>query len=130
MIELAVGAGVTVSVGVMLLVIALRLADAERRCGDARVNDEGKAKLLAIALADVATWQAKATAERTRADALDTLLDEFAGAGDAAGARARVLRAWANRASNNPDPAGGASTPAVPVPSAPDPARADELERP
>jgi hypothetical protein len=106
--------GVTASLAVSLAGYALhRALSAAGRETTARVHEAELGADLRIALANLRTTIDRADAEQRRADALDDLLSEMP-AGDAAGARERVLARYRARAP------GAAGDPAGPVPAPPD----------
>jgi len=111
-IVVAIVLGTTIAAAVGCLVwLSARLARAERAAAFAHAD-------LLIARASLATQTDRADAETRRADALDELLESLP-AGDAAGARARVLAAYARARGDGPRP----------VPAQPSPAAVERVDR-
>jgi len=110
--------GVTASLAVSLAGYALhRALAAAARETTARVHEAELGADLRIALANLRTQTDRANNETRRADALDDLLSEMP-AGDAAGARERVLRRYQAAAGAPAADSGGADLVPAP-PSAP-----------
>ena len=119
MIELGILAVVTITVGVIGLVMFLDVRDAEQRCANARVDAQLNAGKLALAAADATTWKYKALTEERRANALDDLIAKHAGsdAGPVAGSFERLLEEWRS-ARKVAATANGPGPDAVPAPPA------------
>jgi hypothetical protein len=87
---------VTLAAAIVEIVwLAHRLVTGAERLADTRVHESEIAGDLRVANADTKTQADRADNEQRRADALETLLDDMALDGDAAGARARVLARYA-----------------------------------
>lgn len=94
MIAAIITAGIAVTtVALVLLLMALDIRDAERRCADARVDAQSRAGQLSIAESNAATEKARADNEKRRADALDDLIAQHA-SGPVDGAYQRLLQEW------------------------------------
>ena len=122
-VEILSGSVVVALAIVALTVLGLAIRSSERSAADARVDAQGKAGKIALDAATIATLTRALDDERARTRALDQALDDAATTGDVDGARDRVLRRWAQRASGaGADAADGGGAVAVPPGAAASPA--------
>jgi hypothetical protein len=110
-----------------LITFGLKLAGAERRCGDARSDESALAVRLEVAIANTHNESARADDEKRRADALDDLLASAAVSGPVDGSFDRLLQSWRDARARA---AGGTGAGAVPAKTAPAKAGPNDLLRP